>query len=74
MAINAAIGAYYYLRLVALMFLEPTTRTDVKPVRVAWAPWLAGVCLRDRYHRDFLLAPMAVGQHSLSGIAVRMPV
>jgi NADH-quinone oxidoreductase subunit N len=43
MALNAAIGAYYYLRLVALMFLEPAAQTEVRPVRVAWAPWLAGV-------------------------------
>ena len=43
LAINAAIGAYYYLRLVALMFLEPTTPADgSSPVRDAWAPWLAG--------------------------------
>ncbi len=43
LALNAAIAAFYYLRLVALMFLEPTTQADTKPVRVAWAPWLAGV-------------------------------
>lgn len=43
MAINAAIGAYYYLRLIALMFLEPTTQPVGEPARVAWAPWLAGV-------------------------------
>ncbi len=44
MALNAAIGAYYYLRLVALMFLEPSA-AEPQPVRLAWAPWLAGtVC------------------------------
>jgi len=43
LAINAAISAYYYLRLVALMFLEPATRPDSPRVPVAWAPWLAGV-------------------------------
>lgn len=44
MALNAAIGAYYYLRLVALMFLE-SSQAESQPVRMAWAPWLAGtVC------------------------------
>jgi NADH-quinone oxidoreductase subunit N len=44
LAINAAIGAYYYLRLVALMFLEPTTPAgDELHHRASWAPWLAGV-------------------------------
>ncbi len=43
MALNAAIGAYYYLRLVALMYLEPKSETEVPPARPAWAPWLAGV-------------------------------
>jgi NADH-quinone oxidoreductase subunit N len=42
-ALNAAISAYYYLRLVAIMFLEPATQVEVRPVRVPWAPWLAGV-------------------------------
>ena len=42
MAINAAIGAYYYLRLVALMFLEPSTDTSGESHRARWAPWLAG--------------------------------
>jgi NADH-quinone oxidoreductase subunit N len=42
LAINAAIGAYYYLRLVALMFLEPTTPADGEPHRASWAPWFAG--------------------------------
>jgi NADH-quinone oxidoreductase subunit N len=43
MAVNAAIAAYYYLRLVALMFLEAPFDTDAKPVRGGWAPWFAGV-------------------------------
>jgi NADH-quinone oxidoreductase subunit N len=43
LAINAAISAYYYLRLVALMFLEPATLPATPRVPVAWAPWLAGV-------------------------------
>jgi NADH-quinone oxidoreductase subunit N len=43
LAVNAAISAYYYLRLVALMFLEPAEQADAKPVHVGWAPWLAGI-------------------------------
>jgi NADH-quinone oxidoreductase subunit N len=43
MALNAAISAYYYLRLVALMFLEPAEQTKPRAVHVGWAPWLAGV-------------------------------
>jgi NADH-quinone oxidoreductase subunit N len=43
LAINAAIGAYYYLRLVALMFLEPATQPASTREPVAWAPWVAGV-------------------------------
>ena len=45
LAINAAIGAYYYLRLVALMFLEPATPAgdELHHARSSWAPWLAGV-------------------------------
>jgi NADH-quinone oxidoreductase subunit N len=43
LAINAAISAYYYLRLVALMFLEPATQPATARVPVAWASWLAGV-------------------------------
>jgi NADH-quinone oxidoreductase subunit N len=42
MALNAAIGAYYYLRLVALMYLEPTPRGEGERARGAWVPWLAG--------------------------------
>ena len=43
LAINAAISAWYYLRMVALMFLEPA---DPEAESIAhdssWAPWLAG--------------------------------
>jgi NADH-quinone oxidoreductase subunit N len=44
MAINAAIGAWYYLRLIAVMFLEPLTPLAVaqQPRRIAWPSWLAG--------------------------------
>jgi NADH-quinone oxidoreductase subunit N len=43
LAINAAISAYYYLRLVALMFLEPTGEPIRERRQLAWAPCLAGV-------------------------------
>jgi NADH-quinone oxidoreductase subunit N len=45
MAINAAIGARYYLRLIAVMFLEPPLPLAVpqQPRRIAWPSWLAGV-------------------------------
>jgi NADH-quinone oxidoreductase subunit N len=45
MAINAAIGAWYYLRLIALMFLEPiaVTSSALPPQRIAWSSWIAGV-------------------------------
>jgi NADH-quinone oxidoreductase subunit N len=44
MAINAAIGAWYYLRLIAVMFLEPApaTQTASRPPRASWPTWLAG--------------------------------
>lgn len=42
MALNAAIGAYYYLRLIALMFLDPGPETKPQRVPIAWVPWLAG--------------------------------
>jgi NADH-quinone oxidoreductase subunit N len=45
MAANAAIAAWYYLRLIALMFLEPSTEIKTSPQRVAWPSLLAGsVC------------------------------
>jgi NADH-quinone oxidoreductase subunit N len=42
MALNAAIAAWYYLRLVALMFLEPSTEMKAEPGRAAWTAWIAG--------------------------------
>jgi NADH-quinone oxidoreductase subunit N len=42
LALNAAISAYYYLRLVALMFLD-APEAEAKPMRIEWMPWLAGV-------------------------------
>jgi NADH-quinone oxidoreductase subunit N len=42
LGINAAISAWYYLRLVALMFLEPASEADRAVVPVAWTAWLAG--------------------------------
>ena len=41
--INAPITAWYYLRLVALMFLEPAAETQTKPGRVTWTAWIAGI-------------------------------
>jgi NADH-quinone oxidoreductase subunit N len=45
MALNAAIAAWYYLRLIALMFLEPTAAAPAEPPssRGHWSSWLAGV-------------------------------
>jgi NADH-quinone oxidoreductase subunit N len=43
MAVNAAIGAWYYLRLIALMFLEPPAPIEGEPRQPAWAAWLAGI-------------------------------
>jgi NADH-quinone oxidoreductase subunit N len=43
MALNAAMAAWYYLRLIALMFLEPATEQELEPRQVAWSSWLAGV-------------------------------
>jgi NADH-quinone oxidoreductase subunit N len=42
MAANAAIAAWYYLRLIALMFLEPAVEPATRPVRSTWPSWLAG--------------------------------
>lgn len=42
LAANAAISAWYYLRLVALMFLEPAVQDADRTPRIVWAPWLAG--------------------------------
>jgi NADH-quinone oxidoreductase subunit N len=45
MAINAAIGAWYYLRLIAVMFLEPAMDGPLAspPPRLTWSSWMAGV-------------------------------
>jgi NADH:ubiquinone oxidoreductase subunit 2 (subunit N) len=43
MALNAAIAAWYYLRLVALMFLEPAAAVDTEPRPLTWSAWLAGI-------------------------------
>lgn len=42
LALNAAIAAWYYLRLIALMFLEPRSRAEAAAPPVDWVPWLAG--------------------------------
>jgi NADH-quinone oxidoreductase subunit N len=45
MALNAAISAWYYLRLIALMFLDSPAPADGHPRPVVWSSWLAGaVC------------------------------
>jgi NADH-quinone oxidoreductase subunit N len=45
MALNAAISAWYYLRLIALMFLDPVSQAEDDSRRVVWISWLAGaVC------------------------------
>ena len=42
LAINAAISAWYYLRMVALMFLEPADPDADQAREIQWAPMLAG--------------------------------
>jgi NADH-quinone oxidoreductase subunit N len=42
LAVNAAISAWYYLRLVALMFLEPSD-AEARPGGIVWSSWIAGV-------------------------------
>jgi NADH-quinone oxidoreductase subunit N len=42
LAINAAISAWYYLRLVAVMFLEPADQDADESRTLVLAPWLAG--------------------------------
>lgn len=41
MAVNAAIAAFYYLRLVAVMYLEPAAECHVRQIDVA--SWLGGL-------------------------------
>ena len=40
LAVNAAIAAWYYLRLIALMYLD--AMPGAEPRRVEWTSWLAG--------------------------------
>jgi NADH-quinone oxidoreductase subunit N len=42
MALNAAIAAWYYLRLVAIMFLEPPVTIEAQPKGVTWSAYLGG--------------------------------
>jgi NADH-quinone oxidoreductase subunit N len=42
LAINAAIGAWYYLRIVAVMFLDPMPEQAPPRTRPAWSSFLAG--------------------------------
>ncbi len=45
LALNAAVGAFYYLRLIALMFLDPPPERSTLPAPPAWTSLLAGaVC------------------------------
>jgi NADH-quinone oxidoreductase subunit N len=41
LALNAAIAAWYYLRLIAVMYLEPAAEAESRPVEVV--SWLAGL-------------------------------
>lgn len=43
LALNAAIGAWYYLRIVAIMFLDPAPELDPPKSKPAWSSFLAGV-------------------------------
>jgi NADH-quinone oxidoreductase subunit N len=62
MAINAAIGAWYYLRLVAVMFLDPAAEQGPRPEPVIWTAWLAGaVCTIGTLW--FFLAPQSILNH-----------
>lgn len=45
LALNAAIAAWYYLRLIALMYLEPVDAAEAEAHPLDWISWLAGaVC------------------------------
>ena len=41
--LNAAVGAWYYLRIVAIMFLDPAPELDLPKSKPAWSSFLAGV-------------------------------
>jgi NADH-quinone oxidoreductase subunit N len=43
MAFNAGIAAWYYLRLIALMFLDPAGEFEPRAHRVVWSSFVAGV-------------------------------
>jgi NADH-quinone oxidoreductase subunit N len=43
LALNAAIGAWYYLRIVAIMFLDPAPESEPPKSKPAWSTLLAGV-------------------------------
>jgi NADH-quinone oxidoreductase subunit N len=59
MAINAAIGAWYYLRLIAVMFLDPAVEPESKLRPINWPAWLAGAaCTVGSLW--FFLAPQAI--------------
>jgi NADH-quinone oxidoreductase subunit N len=42
LAVNAAIGAWYYLRIVAVMFLDPAVESKLADSKPAWSAFLAG--------------------------------
>jgi NADH-quinone oxidoreductase subunit N len=42
LAVNAAIAAWYYLRLIALMYLEPAAAESESSIRTDWFSWSAG--------------------------------
>ena len=65
LAINAAISAWYYLRMVALMFLEPADPEADQARAIAVGAVVGGRCLRTRYNRNIRRAAVAVGQRSL---------
>jgi NADH-quinone oxidoreductase subunit N len=43
LAINAAIGAWYYLRIVAMMFLDPAPESELPGSKPVWSSFLVGV-------------------------------
>jgi NADH-quinone oxidoreductase subunit N len=40
---NAAIGAWYYLRLIGLMFLDAPVEPEFRVEKIGWSSWLAGI-------------------------------